>query len=98
VPEKESEVVKSNVFEFVRKQNGHRTIGWDICFYDPPYATAYAQVLNEIGAPGGALLNDGGVLIAEHHHKAELADQAKLIRRWRIVKQGESCLSFYERD
>jgi 16S rRNA (guanine966-N2)-methyltransferase len=55
-------------------------------------------VLVHVGAPEATLLNEGGVLIAEHHHKKELKDEVGSLRRWRILKQGDSSLSFYERS
>ena len=86
----------SDALDFLRKSQARSAKGWNICYYDPPYATDYSHVIDTIGAPGATLLLDGGVLIAEHHHKTELPDRANAIRRWRIVKQGDSCLSFYE--
>ena len=44
------------------------------------------------------MLNDGGVLIAEHHTKHNLPDLVSELRRWRVLKQGETSLSFYERS
>jgi hypothetical protein len=36
------------------------------------------------------------VLIVEHHHKNGLKDALGGIRRRRVLKQGDSALSFYE--
>jgi len=72
--------------------------GWDIVFYDPPYESDYAIVIFEFGEAEGKLLNDDGVLIAEHHTKHKLPDLSGVLRRWRILKQGETSLSFYERS
>ncbi len=72
--------------------------GWDIVFFDPPYETDYSIVLIEFGADENRLLNDDGVFIAEHHSKNELPDAVGYLRRWRVLKQGETCLSFYERS
>ena len=69
---------------------------WDIVFYDPPYATDYAPVLAHFSA-GAALRRKGGVLVVEHHCERRLADRLGVLRRWRLVWQGQSCLSFYER-
>jgi 16S rRNA G966 N2-methylase RsmD len=44
-----------------------------------------------------ALLRTDGILIAEHHIKNELPDAVGELRRWRIIKQGETHLSFYEK-
>jgi len=43
------------------------------------------------------LLTPDGILIAEHHAKNLLPDAVGDIRRWRILKQGETHLSFYEK-
>jgi 16S rRNA (guanine(966)-N(2))-methyltransferase RsmD len=72
--------------------------GWDIVFYDPPYDTNYALVLFDFGAEDADMLRDGGVFIAEHHSKNLLPDALGHLRRWRLLKQGDACLSFYERS
>jgi 16S rRNA (guanine(966)-N(2))-methyltransferase RsmD len=95
VPEDETEVVLSEATEFLRRAATRVEQKWDIAFFDPPYATDYAPVLAAFGT--GVLLNDDGILIVEHHHKNELKESTGDIRRWRILKQGDSSLSFYER-
>ena len=94
VPEDLTEVVLSEAAEFLRRAAARGGHSWDIAFFDPPYAIDYAPVLSAFGA--GQLLADDGLLIVEHHHKNELKDEVGAIRRWRILKQGDSCLSFYE--
>jgi 16S rRNA (guanine966-N2)-methyltransferase len=69
--------------------------GWDIAFFDPPYEGDYAIVLDEFGF-NNTLLNDGGLLVVEHHTKKQLPDEVGKLRRWRMLKQGETSLSFYE--
>ncbi|HMJ07390.1 MAG TPA: 16S rRNA (guanine(966)-N(2))-methyltransferase RsmD [Pyrinomonadaceae bacterium] len=72
--------------------------GWDIAFFDPPYSSDYSTVLFDFGSDMGGLLNDDGILIAEHHSKTQLPDLIGNLRRWRLVKQGQTHLSFYERN
>jgi 16S rRNA (guanine966-N2)-methyltransferase len=72
-------------------------LGWDIAFFDPPYDSDYSIVLHEFGF-NSTLLNDGGILVVEHHTKKNIPDAVGDLRRWRILKQGETSLSFYERD
>lgn len=69
---------------------------FDIAFYDPPYDEEYERVLGIAG--DNNLVNAGGLLIVEHHAKREVGDLYGELRRWRIVKQGETFLSFFERD
>lgn len=73
----------------------HET-GWDIVFFDPPYDINYSIVLSEFSSERDDLLRDGGILLAEHHRKRNLPDRIGELRRWRIVTQGGTCLSFYE--
>lgn len=94
VPEELTEVVMSEAAEFLRRARLRGGAAWDIAFFDPPYAIDYAPVLSAFGA--GALLADDGLLVVEHHHKNELKDEVGAMRRWRILKQGDSSLSFYE--
>ncbi|MBC7911369.1 MAG: 16S rRNA (guanine(966)-N(2))-methyltransferase RsmD [Pyrinomonadaceae bacterium] len=98
VPEDQTEVVMSEAVDFLRRTQARGGDGWDICFFDPPYATEYLPVLSAFGAPESSLLRAGGILIAEHHHKNSPPDETGALRRWRIVKQGDSALSFYERE
>ena len=95
VPEDETEVVLSEATEFLRRATTRGEQRWDIAFFDPPYAMDYNPVLQVFGA--SAILQDNGILIVEHHHKNELKDAIGDIRRWRILKQGDSALSFYEK-
>lgn len=102
VPEDQTEVVMNEAAEFLRRTLGQAERGsalspWDIVFFDPPYAIDYTSVLEIFGAHPDVLLGDEGIVIAEHHHKRELKDEVGGIRRWRILKQGDSCLSLYER-
>lgn len=94
VPEDETEVVMSEAAEFLRRTMTRGEQRWDIAFFDPPYATDYAPVLSLFGS--GEILMSEGLLVVEHHHKNELKDAYGEIRRWRILKQGDSALSFYE--
>ena len=93
VPEDETEVINLAAETFVARKP---EIGWDIIFFDPPYAMDYNLVLNEFRTENNGLLRSGGIFIAEHHAKTDLPDQLSDLRRWRILKQGETRLSFYE--
>ncbi len=103
IPENQTEVVMGEAVEFLRRTNkkllensAEENGGWDIVYYDPPYSDDYRPVLEIFGTEGACLLREDGVLIAEHYHKNELPDLVRGLRRWRMLKQGDSCLSFYE--
>jgi 16S rRNA (guanine(966)-N(2))-methyltransferase RsmD len=65
------------------------------CFLDPPYVMqgAYQQVLRLLA--GSGLLADGGIVVAEHSKHFDPGSGAAALRRYRLLRQGESALSFY---
>lgn len=95
IPEEHTDVQALTAENFTGRKHEN---GWDIVFFDPPYDTDYSIVLFEFATPESKLLNEGGVLIAEHHTKRNLPDLVSELRRWRVLKQGETSLSFYERS
>jgi 16S rRNA (guanine(966)-N(2))-methyltransferase RsmD len=99
ISEDQTSVIQAEAAEFVRKATNKRWAGgpWDLIFLDPPYATDYEAILALLTADGAELLSKEGQLIVEHHHKRRLADELGSLNRARVIKQGDSSLSFYER-
>jgi 16S rRNA (guanine(966)-N(2))-methyltransferase RsmD len=97
VPEPETAVICREAADFLRRQAAQEVLSaWDIAFFDPPYTQEYRYILEMLG--NKRLLSENGLVVAEHHTKASLPEIAGKLRRWRLLKQGDSCLSFYERD
>ena len=69
---------------------------FDIIYFDPPYSADYYSTVNLISDTGGQLMTDDAVLIVEHHKKKDLADECGSLKRYRMLKQGDSVLSFYK--
>ncbi|HEX8068849.1 MAG TPA: 16S rRNA (guanine(966)-N(2))-methyltransferase RsmD [Pyrinomonadaceae bacterium] len=88
----QSEIMHSEAADFLRRAG--RT--WDVAYFDPPYAADYAPVL-ALFAAGAALRPRGGTLVVEHHCEHALPARLDTLRRWRLIRHGQSCLSFYER-
>lgn len=84
IPEEQQVIYCSEANEFLRQSRDER---WDIVFFDPPYKDDYIKTLQ--------LLSHNDLVIAEHHHKTELPDTVGELQRTRILKQGDSALSFY---
>ena len=72
-----------------------RTQPFHIIFFDPPYATDYEVVLDYIGENASRLLAEEGLVIVEHYKKKELGEEFGGLKRYRVVRQGDSVLSFY---
>ncbi len=95
IPEQQTEVVCNSAEKFIAREQKN---AWDIIFYDPPYQENYRLVLFEFGESASKLLTGEGILVVEHHAKNLLPDAVGEIRRWRVLRQGETQLSFYEKS
>lgn len=90
IPEEQHVIYCSEANEFLRQTKD----SWDIIYFDPPYKDDYLKTLELIGSKD--LLTGAGLLIVEHHHKNPLPETVGNLRRTRVLKQGDSALSFYE--
>lgn len=100
VAEDESEVVCAEVAEFLMrraKKNVMQGEAFDIVFFDPPYATDYEEVLKRLGDQSKSLLAAEASIVVEHDKRRELNEEFGFLRSYRSLKQGDSCLSFYQR-
>lgn len=70
----------------------------DLVFLDPPYGDVaeYELVLGLLGSECRSVLAPDAVVIAEHLKKLELAKRYERLERFRVLKQGDSGLSFYQ--
>ncbi|NNE99780.1 MAG: 16S rRNA (guanine(966)-N(2))-methyltransferase RsmD [Pyrinomonadaceae bacterium] len=94
VPMEKTEVICDSAEKYLSREPEK---SWEMIFYDPPYEQDHSSVLASIGTNFGGGLTDSGILIVEHHSKTVLPDMVAEIRRWRLLKQGESHLSFFEK-
>ena len=85
IPEEQWEIYCSEVNEFLKQTESQ----WDIIYFDPPYKNDYLRTLELVGSR----LSD--LLIVEHHHKNKLPENIGRLKRTRILKQGDSALSFF---
>jgi len=95
VNDDQCEVVNGEALEFLRKHAKKRAEPFDMIFFDPPYAIDYEEVLENMGEHAERILVEGGIVIVEHHKKNELKENFGALRRYRVVKQGDSTLSFF---
>jgi len=86
VPEEQQVIYSMEASEFLRQYRNER---WDIVYFDPPYKDDYLKTLELLGE------GDHSLVIAEHHHKTALPDTLGSLERTRVLKQGDSSLSFF---
>jgi 16S rRNA (guanine966-N2)-methyltransferase len=72
-----------------------------VIFLDPPYASIaeYSRTLTLLGERAGDLLREDGIVVAEHDRKMPepLGETFGQLRRYRVLEQGDSELTFYSR-
>ena len=98
VSDDEIEVVSREALESLRRRANQEAVPFDIIFFDPPYSMDYEAVLDYVSEHATRMLVEGGVMIVEHHRKRDLKGEFGALQRSRMLKQGDSCLSFYRTD
>ena len=94
--ETERTIVQSEAADFLSLAVKRSSEPWDIVFFDPPYADDYLAALEPLGLHAENLLVEDGLLVVEHDKRKVLPDQIGVLHRHRILKQGDSALSFYQ--
>jgi 16S rRNA (guanine966-N2)-methyltransferase len=93
IPEDQTEVINDEASDFLHVRNLQP---WDIVYFDPPYQDDYLKVLSFLGSHADKLLRPDALVIAEHHHKNQLPENVAALKRTRVLKQGDSSLSFFQ--
>ena len=91
------QVVAASALDFLKRFAKQGTEPFEMIFFDPPYATNYEEVLEQTSKSADQLLTSEGIVIVEHHKKRELPAEFGSLRRYRVLQQGDSGLSFYEK-
>lgn len=88
-----------SVAAFLRKVRPESAaMRFDVVFLDPPYEASeeYSTTLGLLGGTAFGLLAENAVVIAEHRRKEKLDEHYGVLRRTRVLEQGDAALSFYE--
>jgi 16S rRNA (guanine966-N2)-methyltransferase len=96
------EIRAESVAAFLRSRAGAKTgreqqaAQHELLFLDPPYDAAeeYATTLGILGREQSTL-GPEAMVIAEHRRKQQLEAQYGMLRRTRLLEQGDAALSFY---
>ncbi len=94
IKEGHGEVFEMEVVPFLKKM-GKRRRYWDVVYYDPPYDAEYEDVLKYFET--GTAIRPGGILVIEHHSEMFFPERIGVMKRWKVVVQGETAISFYDR-
>src|ERR1051325_6726183 len=95
IDENEIEIVTAEASEYLRRRAKKEQPAFDVIYFDPPYAADPYGMVNLVSDMGGQLLTEDALVIVEHHKKKELPEEFGKLKRYRVLKQGDSILSFY---
>jgi 16S rRNA G966 N2-methylase RsmD len=95
IGDQEAGVVLAEVTKFLGRHVEKGARPFDLVYFDPPYAADYEAILNYAGQHTAVLFSEGGLMIVEHQKKRDLSDEFGALERYRVLKQGDSVLSFY---
>jgi 16S rRNA (guanine(966)-N(2))-methyltransferase RsmD len=94
IKEGHGEICEMEVAPYLKKMWKRRRF-WDVVYFDPPYNENYDEAMKYFSR--GATVTPGGVLVIEHHSEMFFPEKIGVLKRFRVVVQGETTLSFYER-
>jgi 16S rRNA (guanine966-N2)-methyltransferase len=88
-------ILRQDVFTALRSL-ARQEFRADIIYFDPPYGwKPYPDLLKLAFEP--ELVSRRGCVVIEHRRKAPLPETGEEYRRYRVVRQGDKCLSFYQK-
>ncbi len=93
IKEGHGEVVEMEVVPFLKKMHKRRRF-WDVVYLDPPYDANYDEILEFFAR--GVAIKPRGTLVIEHHAEMFFPEKFGVMKRWRVLLQGDTALSFYE--
>lgn len=94
IKEGHAEVFEIEAVPFLMQMAKRRRF-WDVVFLDPPYDTNYDEMLKYLGR--GVCIKPKGMLVIEHHAEMFFPEKLGVLKRWRVIIEGDSALSFYDR-
>jgi len=88
------EVFEMEAVPFLKKAFKRGRV-WDLVYYGAPFDANYENVLNFLKK--GVAIKERGILVIEHHAEMFFPEELGVLRRWKVVTEGEVSLSFYDR-
>lgn len=94
IKEGHGEIVELEAAPFLKKMAKRKRV-WDIVYFNPPFDTNYDEALKYFAR--GTCVTPGGTLVIEHHAEMFFPEKIGVLKRFRVVVQGDTALSFFER-
>jgi 16S rRNA (guanine966-N2)-methyltransferase len=88
------EVEEIEVVPFLMRANKKKR-QWDVIYFDPPYDSNYEEVLELLGKGFG--LSVKGCVVVEHHSDIFFPELIGCLQRFKVIVNGDTALTFFER-
>ncbi len=89
------EVVEIELGPFL-KRIAKRKRQWDVVYLDHSGGPEFDEAMKYLSR--GTAITVGGTLAVEHPSEIFLPERSGVLRRWRVIVQGEKAISFFERQ
>ncbi|MEZ5306768.1 MAG: 16S rRNA (guanine(966)-N(2))-methyltransferase RsmD [Pyrinomonadaceae bacterium] len=94
ISEGHGEVIEAEVVPFLKSVMKRRRF-WDVVYFAPPYDYEYEEAMELFRR--GASIRPGGIFVIEHHAEMFFPENIGVLKRWKVVVEGDSAMSFYDR-
>lgn len=88
------EIVEMEVEPFLKNMAKRRRT-WDVVFFDAPGGESFDGIMKYLSR--GTAIAPGGTLVIEHPAEVFMPERLGVLKRWRVVVQGDRAISFFER-
>lgn len=88
------EICQMEVVPFLKRAYKRRRF-WDVVYFADPQNADSADILDCLGR--GTSIIPGGTLVIEHDAETSCPERLGILKRWRVVVQDDTALSFYQR-
>jgi 16S rRNA (guanine966-N2)-methyltransferase len=88
------EINEIEVLPFLKRVKKNKR-QWDVVYFGPEYSANYEEVIEVLTQ--GIAIRLRGCLVLEHHKSKEFPEEIGNLHRLRIVTEGETSLTFFER-
>lgn len=95
IKEGHGEIVEMEALPFLKRMAKRRRF-WDVVYFNPPSEAEYTEVIDFLKR--GTAIKPTGVLVVEHSVEMAFPEKLGAMKRWRVVVQDETALSFYEKQ
>jgi 16S rRNA (guanine(966)-N(2))-methyltransferase RsmD len=88
------EIIQMEVLPFLKRIAKRRRF-WDVVYFAVPCDSNSDDILECLSR--GTSINPGGTLVIEHDAERSFPEHLGTLKRWRVVVQDDSALTFYAR-